>query len=73
MDVAHQVSLSMGFSRKKYWSGLPFPPPEDLPDPGMQVSCVSCISRQVFFFFLPLVSPGKPFRSLGVLQLKPFG
>ena len=54
MDVAHQVSLSMGFSRKKYWSGLPFPPPEDLPDPGMQVSCVSCISRQVGFLFVCL-------------------
>ena len=32
--VAHQAPLSMGFSRQEYWSGLPFPPPEDLPDPG---------------------------------------
>ena len=30
--VAHQVSLSLGFSRKDYWSGLLFPSPEDLPD-----------------------------------------
>ena len=34
--VAHQAPLSMGFSRQKYWSGLPFPPPGDLPDPGTE-------------------------------------
>ena len=32
--VAHQTPLSMGFSRQGYWSGLPGPPPGDLPDPG---------------------------------------
>ena len=32
--VAYQAPLSMGFSRKEYWSGLPFPPPGDLPDLG---------------------------------------
>ena len=31
--VAHQDPLSMGFSRQEYWSGLPFPAPEDLPRP----------------------------------------
>ena len=34
--VAHQAPLSMGFSRQEYWSGLPFPSPEDLPDPGIK-------------------------------------
>ena len=34
--VAHQAPLSMGFSRQEYWSGLPFPPPGDLPDPEIQ-------------------------------------
>ena len=34
--VAHQAPLSMEFSRQKYWSGLPCPPPEDLPDPGIE-------------------------------------
>ena len=34
--VAHQAPLSMGFPRQEYWSGLPFPPPEDLPDPGIK-------------------------------------
>ena len=34
--VAHQAPLSMGFSRQEYWSGLPWPPPGDLPDPGTE-------------------------------------
>ena len=32
--VTGQAPLSMGFSKQEYWSGLPFPSPEDLPDPG---------------------------------------
>ena len=32
--IACQASLSMGFPRQKYWSGLPFPSPGDLPNPG---------------------------------------
>ena len=34
--VSCQAPLSMGFSRKEYWSGWPFPPPWDLPDPGIK-------------------------------------
>ena len=34
--VAHQAPPSMGFSRQEYWSGLPFPSPGDLPDPGIE-------------------------------------
>ena len=34
--VVYQASLSMGFSRQGYWSGLPFPSPGDLPDPGIE-------------------------------------
>ena len=34
--VAHQVPLSMGFSRQEYLSGLPCPPPGDLPNPGIK-------------------------------------
>ena len=34
--VACQAPLSIGFSRKEYWSGLPCPPPGDLPDPGIK-------------------------------------
>ena len=34
--VAHQAPLSMGFSSQEYWSGLPFPSPGDLPNPGTE-------------------------------------
>ena len=34
--AAHQDPLSMGFSKQEYWSGLPFPSPGDLPDPGIE-------------------------------------
>ena len=34
--LAHQTPPSMGFSRQEYWSGLPFPSPGDLPNPGIK-------------------------------------
>ena len=34
--VAHQASLSIGFSSQEYWNGLPYPSPGDLPDPGIE-------------------------------------
>ena len=34
--VAYQAPLPMGFSRQEYWSGLPFPSPGDLPNPGIE-------------------------------------
>ena len=36
LTIACQAPLSMGFSRQEYWSGLPFPSPGDLPDPGIE-------------------------------------
>ena len=48
--VAHQTSLSMGFSRHEYWSGLPWPPPEDLPNPVIKpVSLMSPALADEFF------------------------
>ena len=46
--VAHQAPVSMGFSRQEYWTGLPFPPPGDFPDPGIEAAspCISCIGRR---------------------------
>ena len=35
--VAHQARPSMGFSRQEHWSGLPFPSPGDLPNPGIEL------------------------------------
>ena len=36
--VAHHGPLFMGFSWKEYWSGVPFPPPGDLPHPGIELA-----------------------------------
>ena len=51
--IAFQASLSMGFSQQEYRSGLPFPPPGDLPDLGLEyVSLISpAFAGRVFFFF----------------------
>ena len=48
--VAFQAPLSMGFSRRDYWCGLPYLPPGDLPDLGMEPmsACISCISGRFF-------------------------
>jgi len=53
--VAHQASLSMGFSRQEYWSGLPFPSPWGLPDPGIEPRSPALQSDA-----LPSEPPGKP-------------
>ena len=56
--IACQAPLSMGFSRKEYWNGLPCPPPGDLPDPGIKPACLTSLHWQVSS--LSLVPPGKP-------------
>ena len=48
--VAYQVPLSMGFSKQEYWSGLPFPPPGDLPDPGTEPRSLTSRALAVRFF-----------------------
>ena len=53
--VAHQAPLSLGFSRQEYWSGLPFPPQGDLPDPGIELT--SPASAGGFFITEPLGLP----------------
>ena len=42
--AAYQAPLSVGFSTQEYWSGLPFPIPGDLPDPGIELTSlgISC-------------------------------
>ena len=40
----------MGFSRQEYWRGLPFPPPEDLPDPGIKPTPLMSPALAVGFF-----------------------
>ena len=53
--VAHQASPSMGFSRQEYQSGLPFPSPEDLPNPGIEPRYPALQAEA-----LPSETPGKP-------------
>ena len=48
--VAPQASLSIGFSRQEYWSGLPFPPSGDLPDPGIELSSLASPASAGRFF-----------------------
>ena len=49
--VAHQASLSMGFSRQEYWSGLPSPPTEDLPNSQIKPTSPALLGR--FFTIEP--------------------
>ena len=53
--VVYQASLSVGFSRQEYWSGLPFPSPGDPPDPGIKPRSPALQADA-----LPSEPPGKP-------------
>ena len=53
--VAYQAPLSMGFPKQEYWSGLSFPPPGDLPYPGIELASSALVSR-----FIITEPPGKP-------------
>ena len=57
--VAHQGPPSMGFSRQEYWSGLPFPSPGDLPDPGIEPRSPALQADA-----LPSEPPGKSFTCM---------
>ena len=48
--VARQAPLSMGLSRQECWSGLPFPPPGDLPDQGIEPVSPASSARAGGFF-----------------------
>ena len=48
--VARQAPLSMGLSRQEYWGGLPFPPPGDLSDPGIEPASLTSPTLAVGFF-----------------------
>ena len=56
--VARQDPLTMGFLRQEYWSGLPFPPPGNLPNPGTEST--SPVSPALADGFFTTVPPGKP-------------
>ena len=54
MGCNHQAPLCMGFFRQEYWSGLPFPSPGDLPNPGIELR-----SLALHVDYLPSEPPGK--------------
>ena len=56
--VARQAPLSTGFPKREYWSGLPFPPPRDLPDPGMKLASLAAPALADGYFTTE--PPGKP-------------
>ena len=58
-NVAHQAPSSIGFPRQEYWSGLPFPSPGDLPDPGIKPRSPTLQADA-----LTSEPPGKPYLSL---------
>ena len=62
--VARQAPLSMGFSRQEYWSGVPCPPPGDLPDPGIKLRSSPTFQADA----LTSEPPGKP-KNTGVGSL----
>ena len=64
MESSPQVPLSMGFSREEYWSGLPFPSPGDLPNPG-----IAPRSPVLQEDSLPSEPPGKPCEEGGVKHI----
>ena len=56
--VTHQAPLTMRFSRQEYWRALPFPPPGDLPDPGIKPASPGLAGG--FFTLKHLGSPKNP-------------
>ena len=71
--VAHQDPLSMGFPRQEYWSGLPCPPPGDLPDSGIE-PWMSLTSPAMAGGVFTTEPPGKPCNLISVFnRLTPHG
>ena len=63
--VTYQAQQSMGFSRQKYWSGLPFPSPGDLPNPGIEPGSPALQTDA-----LPSEPPGKPRMYINIMIFK---
>ena len=60
--AAHQAPPSMAFSREEYWSGMPFPPPENLSDSGIEPVCPASPALAGSLFTTE--PPGKPLTSV---------
>ena len=65
--IALQTPLFMEFSRQEYWSGLPCPPPQYLPDPGIEPTFLYLLHWHPGS--LPLVPPGNPKDKKDTVQI----
>ena len=65
--IACQAPLSLGLPRQEYWSGLPFPTPRDLPDPGLKPA--SLASPALLGRFFPAEPPEKPIHNTELCKL----
>ena len=65
MIYSHQIPLSMGFLRQEYWSGLPFPSPGNLPDPGIEPKSLTLQTDS-----LPSEPPVKPIKVKWALKVE---
>ena len=63
--IARQASLSRGFSKQEYWSGLPFPSPGDLPNPGIEPESPALQADA-----LSSEPPGKPHGNMSLSKLQ---
>ena len=50
MECSRQTHLSMGFSRQEYWTGVPYPPPGHLPNPGTELISLKSLTLADRFF-----------------------
>ena len=66
--IVRQSPLSTGLSRREYWSGLPCPPPGDLPDPGNESLRSACISRWLLDHWSHLGRPARLHRLFRALH-----
>ena len=64
MDCSPQAPLSIGFPRQEYWSGLPFPSPGDLPNPGIKTRSPGLQADS-----LPTEPPRKSWKGVGIKYL----
>ena len=68
--VAHQAPLCMGFSKQEYWSGLPFPSPGDLPDPGIELESLTLEANSLSLSHERSLVPSWALMKGGVMLIK---
>ena len=69
--IAYQAPLNTGFSRQEYWSGLPWPPPGDLPDPETEPESLTSPALAGRFFATSATWEA-PYNVLGAQKLSPY-